>query len=84
MAAGTRRIVTTLGGAGVVENILAGSPLEYPGIASSIEIAGACLIADLGEVTMDVLIGTDLVAEGIVVPVNDVDGVGPKVPDNLL
>ncbi|GAI89215.1 unnamed protein product, partial [marine sediment metagenome] len=47
MAAGTRRIVSTLGGAGVIENILAGSPLEYPGVASSIEVASACDIADV-------------------------------------
>jgi hypothetical protein len=84
MAAGTRRITTTLAAAGVVENILAGSPLEYPGVASSVEVASACLQADIDQVTMDVLIGTDLVAEGIVVPINDTDGVGPKLPDNLL
>ena len=84
MASGTRRFVTTLAGAGVVENILQGTPLEYPGVASTVEIAAACLIADIDQVTIDVLVGTDLVAEGIVVPVNDVDGVGPKIPDNLL
>ncbi|GAJ02231.1 unnamed protein product, partial [marine sediment metagenome] len=65
MAAGTRRITTVLGAAGVVENILSGTPLEYPGVASSIEVASACLAADIDTVTMDVLIGTDLVAEGL-------------------
>ena len=84
MAAGTRRFVTTLAAAGVVENLLQGTPLEYPGVASSVEVAAACLAADIDQVTIDVLIGTDLVAEGIVVPINDTDGIGPKIPDNLL
>jgi len=84
MAAGTRRITSVFAGAGVIENILAGSPLEYPGIASSVEVASAIVAAAAGTVTMDVLIGTDLVAEGITVPVEDAAGQGPKLPDALL
>ena len=87
MAAGTRRIRTSFAAAGVVENLLQGTPLEYPGVASSIEIASAIEdagAANIGDVTMDVLIGTDLVAEGIVVPVETVTGAGPRIPDQLL
>lgn len=84
MAAGTRRIDSALGAAGVIENILAGSPLEYPGIASTVEIALAALAADAPNTTMDVLIGTDMVAEGIACPVESVVGAGPMLPDNLL
>ncbi len=85
MAAGTRRILTVFGAAGVVENVLAGSPLEYPGIASSIQIAAAGLTGQNPEdCTMDVIIGTDLIAEAIMVPIERVLDAGPVIPDNMV
>jgi hypothetical protein len=85
MAAGTRRIETTFAAAGVVENILAGSPLEYPGVASSIEIAATAGNGlTPGDCTMDVIIGTDMVAEALVLGVEAVAQAGPKLPDDLV
>lgn len=84
MASGTRRLNNSSAAAGVIENILAGSPLEYPGIASTVEIASAVIAAGAGNVTMDVIIGTDLVAEGIVIPVERTVGGGPVLPDNVM
>lgn len=82
MAAGTRRFETVVPIAGVTENILAGTPLEYPGVPSSLEIYCACILAALGEITMDVIIGTDLVAEGMAIGIETVAGEGPRVPQH--
>lgn len=85
MAAGTRRIRTVFAAAAVEENILAGSPLEYPGVASSLEIAAT---AGTGlnpeDCTMDVIIGTDMVAEGVVLGVEAVADAGPQLPENVV
>jgi hypothetical protein len=85
MAAGTRRIYTSHGAAATTENILANSPLEYPGVASTIEVAA---VANFGlnpeDNLMDVIIGTDLIAEAIVLPIADAADRGPKLPDHIL
>lgn len=84
MAAGVRRITVEVPITGVVENILQGSPLEYPGMASSIEIFSSVIAAGAGTVTMDVLIGTDLIAESVILPIEFAAGEGPRVPDHQL
>jgi hypothetical protein len=84
MASGTRRLLAAPGAAGVIENVLAGTPLQYPGIASTVEIYGTVIAAGAGEVTMDVIFGTDTVAEGIILPIEIAAGEGPRVPDHRL
>ena len=85
MAAGTRRIRTVFAAAGVTENVLAGSPLEYPGVASTIQVAAAGLTGQNPEdATMDVLIGTDMVAEALIIPLEDIADTGPRLPENIM
>ncbi|GAI93940.1 unnamed protein product, partial [marine sediment metagenome] len=60
-------------------------PLEYPGVASSIEIACAALTGQNPEDgTMDVVIGTDMIAEAMVIPLEDVADSGCRLPENLM
>lgn len=84
MASGTRRIPTSVPATGLVENVLGGTSLQYPGVASKVEIAATCPAAAAGDITMDVLFGTDTVAEAVIVPIEDAAGVGPRIPDNML
>lgn len=86
MASGSRRIYRSVAAGAVVENILVGTPLEYPGRRSRVDIFGTVVAqgATGDEGTMDVQFGTDSVAEGIVMPVEAVAGQGPTIPENQL
>lgn len=84
MASGTRRTLYEVPAAGVIENILAGTPLQYPGQPSSVEVYASCEVAGIGDVTMDVIFGTDTVAENVLLPGEPVVGGGPVIPDQKM
>jgi hypothetical protein len=86
MASGTRRIRRSVAAGAVVENILLGTPLEYPGRRSRVDIFGTVVAQGTGgdEAQIDVQFGTDSVAESIVMPVEAVAGQGPTIPENQL
>ena len=84
MASGTRRILTEVPAAGVFENILQGLPLEYPGVPSRVEIAATCEAAAAGDLTMDVVFGTDTVGEALLIGIEDAAGRGPRLPDDVI
>jgi hypothetical protein len=84
MASGTRRQVVTVPIAGVTENVLAGTPLQYPGVASAVEVYATCVAAAAGEITMDVIFGTDVVAEALAVPIETTAGHGVVIPDHKM
>jgi hypothetical protein len=59
--------------------------LEYPGVASTIEIAAVAANGlNPEDHLMDVIIGTDLIAESMVLPIAAAGDPGPKIPDDLL
>ena len=84
MAAGTRRISTSLTAGQVNENVLAGTAIEFPGRASQVEIYATQAGGVSGDILMDVQFGTDLVAEAINVPIETLANQGPLIPDHLM
>jgi len=86
MASGVRRIHTPLAIAGVADNILQGTPLEYPGVKSKVEIYSTTDAQGAvgNEVTMDVQFGTEVVAENVVLPIETAAGQGPLIPDHTI
>lgn len=85
MASGTRRLQVTIAAGTTNANILTGEALEFPGVASQVEIYGIVVAAGFGSLFCDVQFGTDLVAENVIIPSEGATaGVGPIVPDHLL
>lgn len=85
MAAGARRLSVTLAAGATNENILAGTSIEFPGMAAQVEIFGTIAAAATTNVPLvDVQFGTDLVGESMEIPVEIATGEGPRVPDHLL
>lgn len=77
----TVRRVATVAANGVVENVLAGSPWEFVGRMTGIEVA-ASQETGAGQVVMDVLFGSDLQGDAVSLPVETAAGRGPILPED--
>lgn len=76
-----KKIRTNVAAGATNTNLVAGTNIEFPGRPSRFLLAA---VGSAAGFRLDVLFGTDLVAETLVVPIEVAANRGPVVPDNVL
>ena len=78
------RIPITLAANETNANALSGSPFEFVGAASQVEVAVTRVGAAGSNILADVTFGPQVQIEGAQVPVERSTGSGPLLPDNVI
>lgn len=80
----SRRFSTTLAGGATSPNILESDWIRFPGRPAKLTIAAAVPVALVNDIELNVELGSDLIAKGLNVAVENSVGAGAQVPYNLL